>query len=190
MEEYKFYKSYYLYSKKHDIYVSNYGNVKDNDKIKLNPTKVLGERIYIVVAKLFVPNPDNKPQVDHIDTNRKNNVASNLRWVTNEENMHNQLTRQHCSEAAKKRHKDGVYDYTKMKGRIPWNKGIYGEGSPMYGKKHSEEAKAKMRTACIGRPSNMKGKKFSEEHNRKLSLSKMGKHRVWNDDTHTTYHYE
>jgi D-Tyr-tRNAtyr deacylase len=37
----------------------------------------------------FIPNPCNKPQVDHIDNNRLNNKISNLRWVTNSENSMN-----------------------------------------------------------------------------------------------------
>ena len=42
-----------------------------------------------LVALHFIPNPENKPQVDHIDLNRQNNHVSNLRWVTHQENMQN-----------------------------------------------------------------------------------------------------
>lgn len=38
--------------------------------------------IHRLVAEAFIPNPDNKPTVDHIDGNRKNNAISNLRWAT------------------------------------------------------------------------------------------------------------
>lgn len=38
------------------------------------------------VAKNFIENPHNKPCVNHKDCNKKNNVASNLEWVTMEEN--------------------------------------------------------------------------------------------------------
>lgn len=38
------------------------------------------------------------------------------------------------------------------KGKIPWNKGLRGEGTSMYGKKHSDEAKEKMRLARLGKP--------------------------------------
>jgi hypothetical protein len=42
-----------------------------------------------VVAECFLPNPDNLPQVDHIDRNTKNNDVSNLRWVSEADNLKN-----------------------------------------------------------------------------------------------------
>ena len=40
-----------------------------------------------MVAICFIPNPMNKEQVNHIDSNRSNNHVSNLEWVTNSENL-------------------------------------------------------------------------------------------------------
>lgn len=45
-----------------------------------------------LVASAFIPNPDNKPQVDHEDTNTLNNYYKNLRWVTAKENVNNDIT--------------------------------------------------------------------------------------------------
>ena len=39
------------------------------------------------MALTFLPNPDGKPEVDHIDNDRKNNNVSNLEWATRAEQM-------------------------------------------------------------------------------------------------------
>lgn len=44
-------------------------------------------RINIAVACTFIPNTENKPEVNHKDGNKLNNNASNLEWVTSSENM-------------------------------------------------------------------------------------------------------
>ena len=47
------------------------------------------EDLYIhrIIAELFVPNPKNAEEVNHLDCNTHNNSASNLEWVTREENL-------------------------------------------------------------------------------------------------------
>jgi len=45
--------------------------------------------VHRLLAITFIPNPENKPYVDHIDRNRSNNKLENLRWCTNQENNRN-----------------------------------------------------------------------------------------------------
>ena len=42
--------------------------------------------IHRLVAEAYIPNPNNLPQVDHIDGNKTHNYVNNLQWITNRDN--------------------------------------------------------------------------------------------------------
>lgn len=61
-----------------------------------------------LVAKAFIPNSENKPYIDHINTIKTDNRTDNLRWVTRKENEQNPLSILHRSEW-QKGGKNGMY---------------------------------------------------------------------------------
>ena len=94
--------------------ISNYGNVRSLKKdaflmkgAYLKGYKIISLwkngigkmfRVHRLVAAAFIPNPENKPCIDHIDGDKSNNHADNLRWVTYLENNNNPITKKRLSE--------------------------------------------------------------------------------------------
>lgn len=89
--------------------VSNLGNVKSLSKIRgraftaerlLKPRIVNGyvmvtlckeskrfnASVHRLIAEAFIPNPENKETINHIDGNKQNNSIDNLEWATQREN--------------------------------------------------------------------------------------------------------
>lgn len=69
--------------------------------------------LHRLIAKAFIPNPENKLYIDHIDTNRLNNDLSNLHWVTSKENSNNPLTLEKNRQIGKQLWADGKFDNRK-----------------------------------------------------------------------------
>jgi len=81
--------------------ISNLGNIRTNNCIrKLHKKRYIQIDLYNgtickwflvhrLVAIAFISNPDNKPEVDHINRNKHDNRVENLRWVTSKENKTN-----------------------------------------------------------------------------------------------------
>ena len=81
--------------------VSNYGKVigkRGIVKQRINsdgyPTITVGKmenrtsmRVHRIVATLFIPNPNNLPEVNHLDCDRQNSRADNLEWTTHQDNV-------------------------------------------------------------------------------------------------------
>lgn len=65
-------------------------------------------RIHRMVAETFIPNPDNLPQVNHIDGDKSNNAVSNLEWVTIQENVDHAWRNGLCENIVKAKQKPVV----------------------------------------------------------------------------------
>lgn len=75
-------------------------DIQPNGYLKIGIWNENGYKKYFVhrlVSMHFIPNPENKPCVDHINTDRTDNRVENLRWCTQSENLNNPITKQKMS---------------------------------------------------------------------------------------------
>ena len=138
-----------------DFYqVSNLGRIMSKDRkvvlksglIRMTKSKILSNRngryltiglnkdrkqnqflVHRLVAQHFVANPENKPQVNHLDGDKNNNNSSNLEWCTSGENQKHAFDNSLKSPTwlGKKISSETRAKMSKAKsGVVPWNKGI------------------------------------------------------------------
>lgn len=131
-----------------EYHVSNQGRVRHgsrvlsgsvhNDKYVFVTLHGKQHPIHRLVAEVFIPNPERKPEVNHMDGNKMNNAANNLEWVTTSENqMHaveNNLRPKHVMTY---RGKFSAEQRKEIKRR--WDSGTYSRRqlAGMYGVSHT-----------------------------------------------------
>jgi len=67
-------------------------------------------KIHRLIAEHYIPNPDNRKEVDHINRNKKDNRIENLRWVTRSENNLNTTVQKDNALGIKNICYDKTYD--------------------------------------------------------------------------------
>lgn len=115
-----------------------------------------------LVAIAHIPNPQNKPCVDHLNTIRTDNRVENLKWVTHQENCNNPITLIHGGDSRR------------------------GEKHCFWGRKRTEEERRKQSEAMKGRKlseetkqkigNSNRNKVRSEELRKRWSKTRKGKH--------------
>ena len=108
-----------------------------------------------LVASAFIPNPESKPHVNHLNGIKADNRVENLEWCTCSENMQHAL-------------KTGLWEQYDR----------HGEKNPMYGKHHSQDAKQKIADVHRGTHHSEETKKKMSETRHNMKLSEVHKQRI------------
>ena len=88
--DYLIYEDGRVFSKKSNIFMKQSKNRDGYLQLCLsNRGKPMSKTIHRLIAEYYIPNPENKPEVDHIDRDKINNNIENLRWVSSQENSEN-----------------------------------------------------------------------------------------------------
>lgn len=78
-----------VFSIRNNIILKPYVNDGGYMKVNLydNSGNCKKKYVHRLVAEAFIPNPENKQEVNHIDCNKKNNCVENLEWCTRNQNL-------------------------------------------------------------------------------------------------------
>lgn len=130
--------------------VSNYGRVKNvrtnhylvqhnngRGYLQVNLWKFnKGRREYVhrLVAMAFIPNPENKPTVNHKDEDKQNNYVENLEWMTYKENNN---YGSHTVKAIETCKKNGIYEYHRKR----WTEHNPSKENPKHGASNNNARK-------------------------------------------------
>ena len=111
-----------VFSKKSNKFMKPADN--GNGYLRLSLGRNNDKYIHRLVAIHYIPNPENKPEVDHINRVRGDNRIENLRWATRKENQNNKgIVKKITNKRIQKRNNTGFNWITNMKTR---NTYVYG----------------------------------------------------------------